>query len=159
MNEPAPALPTTDTNGLVAALLRDLASVQQSTASKWGYKRAAAAILALEEPIESYLQLDGTLRKIPNIGPSSTRVILEVLQTGTSATVARAVAESGQTRDVEVRRELRQHFLSRAQVIAALTNNRLHGPAIGDYLGDLQMHSVWSDGSQTLEDIVKTALE
>ena len=52
VNETA-AAPTTDTNGLIAALLRDLASVQKSTASKWGYKRAAAAILALDEPIES----------------------------------------------------------------------------------------------------------
>ena len=37
------------------------------------------------EPIESLLNADGTLRKIPNIGPSSTRVILEVLHTGSVA--------------------------------------------------------------------------
>ena len=82
-----------------------------------------------------------------------------MLQTGASPTVTRAVAESGQTRDVEVRRELRQHFLSRAQVLAALANERLRGPKLGDYLGDLQMHSVWSDGSQTLEEIVKGGLD
>ena len=61
--------------------------MQKSTQSKWGYKRAASAILQLEEPIQNFLQPDGTLRKIPNIGPSSTRVILEVLRTGTSPTV------------------------------------------------------------------------
>src|SRR5207253_5028585 len=104
-----------DTNGVIASLLRDLASVQKSTQSKWGYKRAAAAILALDEPIESFLQLDGTLRKIPNIGPSSTRVILEVLRTGSSAIVDRAISESGRQREVETRRGLREHFLSRAQ--------------------------------------------
>src|SRR5881628_3612983 len=96
-----------DMNGKIAALLRDFAAIQKSKQSMWGYKRAAAAILALEEPIESLVQADGTLRKIPNIGPSSTRVILEVLQTGTSPTIEKAIAESGQTSEIERRRELR----------------------------------------------------
>jgi hypothetical protein len=48
----------TDTNGIIAALLRDLASAQASTQSRWGYKRAAAAIRNLDAPIESYLQAD-----------------------------------------------------------------------------------------------------
>jgi histidinol phosphatase-like PHP family hydrolase len=148
-----------DMNGRIAALLRDFAAIQKSTQSLWGYKRAASAILALEDPIESLLQPDGTLRKIPNIGPSSTRVILEVLQTGTSPTVERAIAESGQGSDIERRRDLRGHFLSRSQVIAALANKKLVGPRVEDYNGDLQMHSTWSDGSQTLEDIVCGGLE
>src|SRR5688572_9769448 len=54
-----------DTNGRVGALLRDLAAVQTSVQSRWGYKRAASAILSLEEPLEALLQPDGTLRKIP----------------------------------------------------------------------------------------------
>ena len=69
-----------DLNGQIAALLRDFAAIQKTKQSMWGYKRAASAVLALEEPIASFLQADGTLRKIPNIGPSSTRVIVEVLQ-------------------------------------------------------------------------------
>ena len=145
-------------NGKIAALLRDFAAVQKSKQSMWGYKRAAAAILALEEPIESFLQPDGTLRKIPNIGPSSTRVIIEVLTTGTSPTVERAISESGATSDIERRRDLRGHFLSRAQVVAALRNSKLIGPALADYHGDLQMHSVWSDGSQTLREIVEAGI-
>src|SRR5438477_550562 len=116
-----------DMNGKIAALLRDFAAVQKSKQSMWGYKRAARAILALDEPIESFLQPDGTLRKIPNIGPSSTRVILEVLQTGSSSIVDRAISESGRQRDVETRRVLREHFLSRAQVVAALGNKALRG--------------------------------
>jgi putative hydrolase len=150
--------PSTDTNGLIAALLLDLAAVQKSKQSQWGYTRAAAAILQLEEPIESYLQANGTLRKIKDIGPSSSRVILEALQTGRSPLVERAIAESGQTTDIEKRRSLRGHFLSRAQVIAALSNPRLRGPRLADYRGDLQMHSVWSDGSQTLEDIISAGI-
>src|SRR5262249_43620057 len=130
-----------DMNGLVAALLRDFAAIQTSKQRKWGYQRAAAAVLALEEPIESLVQPDGTLRKIPNIGPSSTRVILEVLQTGTSPTIERAIAESGHVTDVARRRDLRGHFLSRSQVLAAVRNTNLIGPRLSDYKGDLQMHS------------------
>ncbi|HKB10431.1 MAG TPA: PHP domain-containing protein [Vicinamibacterales bacterium] len=143
-----------DMNGKIAALLRDFAAIQKSKQSMWGYQRAAAAILALEEPIESFLRPDGTLRKIPNIGPSSTRVILEVLTTGTSPTIERAIAESGQGTDIEKRRDLRGHFLSRSQVLAAFRDARLVGPRLEDYRGDLQMHSTWSDGSQTLEEII-----
>jgi histidinol phosphatase-like PHP family hydrolase len=82
-----------------------------------------------------------------------------VLQNGTSATIERAITESGQTGDIERRRNLREHFLSRAQVLAALRNKKLTGPTLADYHGDLQMHSTWSDGSQSLEDIVKGGLE
>src|SRR6478736_7323884 len=102
-----------DMNGTIAALLRDFAAIQKSKQSMWGYKRAASAVLALEEPIASFLQADGTLRKIPNIGPSSTRVIVEVLQTGTSATVERAIADSGEAGNIDHRRNLRGRFLSR----------------------------------------------
>src|SRR5881392_1326050 len=139
-----------DMNGKIAALLRDFAAIQKSKQSMWGYKRAAAAVLALEEPIESLLQPDGTLRKIPNIGPSSTRVILEVLRTGTSPTIERAIEESGKGSDIERRRDLRGNFLSRAQVLAALKNRKLTGPSLDEYRGDLQMHSTYSDGSQSL---------
>src|SRR5206468_1732851 len=147
-----------DKNGQIAALLRDFAAIQKSKQSMWGYKRAASAILALDRPIDSLLQADGTLQKIPNIGPSSTRIILEVLQTGTSPTIEAAIAASGQTSDVERRRGLRSHFLSRAQVIAALRDTTLKGPRVEDYRGDLQMHSTWSDGSQTLEDIIEAGI-
>ena len=147
-----------DTNGLIAALLRDLATVQTSQQSRWGYKRAAAAVRNLEEPIESLLQPDGTLRKIPQVGPSSSRVILEVLRTGRSETVERAVAASGKGSEVAKSRELRGNFLTRAQVVAALRNRKLRGPVPSAYRGDLQMHSTWSDGSQTLEAIITAGI-
>src|SRR5919198_5479239 len=111
-----------DMNGKIAALLRDFAAIQKSKPKMWGYKRAAAAVLALEEPIESLLAPDGTLRKIPGIGPSSTRIILEVLRTGTSATIEEAISGSGQAVEIDRRRGLRGHFLSRAQVLAALSD-------------------------------------
>jgi histidinol phosphatase-like PHP family hydrolase len=147
-----------DTNGVIVGLLRDLAAVQQSKQSRWGYARAADAIAALAAPIESFLQPDGTLRKIANVGPSSTRVILEVLETGGSATVERAISESGKAGDIEKSRELRGTFLSRAEVVAVLRNRRLRGLSLEEYRGDLQMHSTYSDGSQTLEVIIETGI-
>lgn len=147
-----------DTNNLIAGLLRDLAAVQASRQKRWGYARAAEAVASLPAPIESYVQPDGSLRKIPHVGPSSTRVILEALVTGSSATVDRAVAESGKAADVEKSRRLRDTFLSRAEVVAALGNRRLKGVSLDDYRGDLQMHSTYSDGSQTLRAIVDTGI-
>jgi len=148
-----------DANSTIAGLLRDLASVQTSQQKKWGYKRAASAIINLDRPIESLLKPDGTLTKIPNIGPASERIILEVLRTGDSAIVASAIEESGKHKDVEKSRGLRGHYLSRAQVAAALKNTTIAAVGRDDYRGDLQMHSVWSDGSQTLADIVDAGLE
>lgn len=147
-----------DTNRLIASLLRDLAAVQASTQKKWGYKRAASAVLDLDAPIEGYLQADGTLRKIPGIGPSSTRIILEVLRTGRSAIVDDAVAASPRATEVERSRGLRDHFLSRAQVMAALRDATLRGPRRQDYRGDLQMHSTWSDGSEPLRALIDGCL-
>ena len=130
------------TNSKIAGLLRELASVQTSRQSKMGYARAAETIEALADPIESYLQDDGTLRKIPQIGPSSTRVILEFLKTGTSETV------TGESTT----------FLSRSEVLAALENKKLRGVSWDDYRGDLQMHSTYSDGSQSIETIFETGI-
>ena len=147
-----------DTNSRVAAFLRDMASVQQSTQSRWGYKRAASAVLNLDRPIDELLRPDGTLDKIANVGPSSTRIILEVLETGTSPTVEKAVAGSTRAPDVEKSRELRGNFLSRAQVVSALRDRRLTGPGLDDYRGDLQMHSEWSDGINSLAEIADGCL-
>jgi putative hydrolase len=147
-----------DTNLVVAGLLRDLALVQGSPQRAWGYKQAAGAILGLDAAIETLVQPDGTLERIPRIGPSSTRVIQEVLATGGSPLVERAVDASGRRAEVDRRRALRAHYLSRARVRAILDDPSLDGPSLADYRGDLQMHSTWSDGSQTLEAIVEAGL-
>lgn len=154
----ARAKTVTAVNSVVAGFLRDLAAVQTSKHSKWGFARAADAIADLPAPITSFLRADGTLQKIAHVGPSSTRIILEVLKTGRSATVERAIAASGKTNDVEKSRSERDTFLSRAQVLAALRNRKLRGPTLPDYRGDLQMHSTYSDGTQTLTVIVETAI-
>jgi histidinol phosphatase-like PHP family hydrolase len=147
-----------DVNAAVGGLLRDLAFAQTSQQRMFGYKRAAAVVLALEQPLTVLLQPDGTLPRIRGIGPASTRVIMEVLATGTSETVERAVLQSGRTADIQRRRALRAHFLSRAEVLRVLGDSALDGPSAAEYRGDLQMHSEWSDGVPTLEEIVEACL-
>jgi histidinol phosphatase-like PHP family hydrolase len=148
-----------DVNGTIAALLQDLATVQTSEPRRWAYNRAAAAIQQLDEPVQAYLQKDGTLGKIQHVGPSSARVIHEVLASGASATVEQAVEASGRRAAVEKSRALRANFLTRSQVIVALRGALRGGISPGEYRGDLQMHSVWSDGSQTLEAIVASGMK
>ena len=147
-----------DVNSLVAGWLRDLAFVQASPSRRWGYKRAASAVMQLEVPINTLFEADGTLRKIPHIGPASSRVILDVLRTGESATVTAAVEVSPLKPDVIRRRGLRAHFLSRAAALAAMRGSQPYAPSLSDYRADLQMHSTWSDGVQTLSDIVATGM-
>lgn len=148
-----------DVNAVVGGLLRDLAFVQTSPQRTLGYKRAASAVLALELPLTKLQLPDGTLTKIPGIGPASSRVILEVLDTGTSATVELAVERSGRGDEIRQRRALRTHFLSRAEVVRILTDPAFGGPLPAQYLGDLQMHSEWSDGAPTLDEIVQACIE
>lgn len=147
-----------DINARIGALLRDLAAVQASPQSRWGYQRAAAAVLSLDQPLDVLRQPNGTLPKIPNVGPASTRVILEYLRTGRSETVERAIAGSTRSPEVARSRELRDNFLSRAQVTAVLQDTALRGPRPEHYRGDLQMHSKWSDGSETLDAIIEGCL-
>jgi histidinol phosphatase-like PHP family hydrolase len=142
-----------DINAIVGGYLRDLAFAQSSQQKMFGYKRAAAAILALDEPLTDLVATDGTLPRIPGIGPGSTRVIREILDTATSPTVEAAIRSSERADDIQRRRELRHHFLSRAEVRRVLADGSLDGPALNAYRGDLQMHSEWSDGSPTVQEI------
>jgi putative hydrolase len=142
-----------DINAVVGGYLRDLAFAQPSQQQMFGYKRAAKAILALDTPLPDLIDSDGRLPRISGIGPGSARVIHEVLDTGGSPSVERAIEVSERRADIVRRRGLRQHFLSRAEVLRILRDSSLGGPCPGDYRGDLQMHSVWSDGNPTVVEI------
>jgi histidinol phosphatase-like PHP family hydrolase len=142
-----------DINTVVSGALRDLAAVQSSTQSRWGYKRAAASVARLERPLTALIGPDGTLPKIPNIGPASTRIIVEILESGRSDTVERAVTASGKHAEIERRRALRTHFMSRAEVRRLLSLDVPELVGLVDYLGDFQMHSVWSDGVASVADL------
>jgi histidinol phosphatase-like PHP family hydrolase len=147
-----------DVNAAVAGFLRDLAFAQSSQQKMFGYKRAAAAVAALDTPLPDLVGPDGVLPRIPGIGPGSTRVIREVLDTGHSPTVEHAVDASDRRVDIERRRQLRHHFLSRAEVRRILADASFAGPTIPQYRGDLQMHSEWSDGSPTVQEIAEACV-
>ena len=148
-----------DINAVVGGYLRDLAAIQTDRQKAFGYKRAAAAILSLERPLTALVDSRGVLQKISGIGPASARVIAEVLESGASPTVEHAVDDSGRRKDVDQARALRRHFLSRAAVVQVLNDDRLGGPGRADYGGDLQMHSEWSDGSNSVDEIAAACIE
>src|SRR3954468_2320447 len=97
-----------DVNAVIGGYLRDLAFVQSSQQKMFGYKRAAAAILSLDRPLTDLLGPDGALPRIPGIGPGSTRVIREILETGASPTVESAIERSERRADIQRRRDLRR---------------------------------------------------
>jgi histidinol phosphatase-like PHP family hydrolase len=148
-----------DVNAVVGGYLRDLAFAQSSQQKMFGYKRAAAAILALDVPLTDLIGPDGTLPRISGIGPGSTRIIREILETGESPTVDCAIEGSDQRADIERRRQLRRHFLSRAEVRRILQDASFPGPSLEQYRGDLQMHSEWSDGYPTVQQIAEGCLQ
>ena len=148
-----------DVNAVVGGYLRDLAFAQSSQQKMFGYKRAAAAILSLDVPVTDLVGSDGALPKISGIGPGSTRIIREILDTGESPTVERAIADSARRADIERRRQFRRNFLSRAEVIRILRDPSFGGLSLEDYRGDLQMHSEWSDGTPTVQQIADACLQ
>jgi len=154
----APPALHADINAIIGGYLRDLAQAQPTPEKMYGYKRAAAAILALDTPLPDLVAVDGTLPRIPGIGPGSSRVIHEVLQTGESPTVEQAIERSDRREEIEQRRRLRDHFLSRAEVHRVLMDPALSGPTLDDYRGDLQMHSEWSDGKPSVQQIAEACL-
>jgi putative hydrolase len=154
-----PPRTSADVNAVVGGYLRDLAFAQSSQQKMFGYKRAAAAIYGLDEPLTELIGPDGTLPRIAGIGPGSTRIIREILETGESPTVERAIEQSERRADIERRRALRQHFLSRAEVRRVLSDPAFAGPTLQQYRGDLQMHSEWSDGSPSVQEIAEACVQ
>lgn len=145
--------PLRDINLHIAGVLLDLASVQASDHSRRGYERASRAILNLEHPVDSLVKR-GTLREVPYVGPASERVVVEMLQDGTSNTVDMAVARAKKTVQVAERRALRQNFLSVAEARRALMRRATGVVGVRDYRGDFQMHTEWSDGVASLPAMV-----
>lgn len=136
-----------------------MAHIYRDEPKKAAYKRAANTIAGLDRPVSDFVH-GGQLEKLPGIGPAIGRIILEYLRSGTSDVVTRAYESASHERrqEIEKRRGLREHYLSvaRARQILAL---RLPGVVgLADYNGDLQQHSVWSDGTETLEAIVENSI-
>lgn len=133
-----------------AQALFDAASLQGTGHRQIGYRRAAAAIVGLDRPIADVIAEDGLL-DLPHVGPSSARIVIEVVSTGRSDAVDAMAARAGRRADLEKSRRLREGFLSYHAAQLALAA-RLP-PSIVDlhcFRGDLQMHSTYSDGREPL---------
>lgn len=147
--------PLRDVNAATSFLLQDLASVQPERQKRYGYERAAFAIFGLDEPLPAIWAHGALARPIFGVGPSSSRIIREVMETGGSPTVEQAVDAAGKRAEIDKRRALQTTFLSRSAVRTVLADASLPGPRLDDYRGDLQMHSDWSDGSMTIDELVR----
>jgi histidinol phosphatase-like PHP family hydrolase len=149
-----------DLNIAAASLLQDLALLQPSERSRFGYKRAAKALAAgIDRPIADLIE-EGTFREIPYVGVATERVARELVHTGTSEIVIGAVEASTQRGEVEKRRRFRRAYLSRHSMRLAM--DAALPPAVvsrGAYRGDLQMHSTWSDGGETIAELAEGAAE
>jgi histidinol phosphatase-like PHP family hydrolase len=144
-----------DVNLELAGLLLDMAALAGDAQRGWGYKRAAKAVLRIDQQITPLVEAN-TLRAVSGIGPTTDRIARELVHDGRSAFVERAVEEAGKQEEVAALRALRQHFLSRAAVREILS--RRGTPSRRKYRGDFQMHSVWSDGAETLASIIDACL-
>ena len=147
-----------DLNIVAAGYLHDMALLQSSERSAFGYKRAAKAIAAAIDRSVVDLIEEGILRDVPFVGPSSERVVAEVVRTGGSAAVDAAVAASSKRTEVEKRRRFRRAYLSR-HAMRLVLDAPLDDEVVStrSYLGDLQMHSTWSDGGESIEDLAEGA--
>jgi histidinol phosphatase-like PHP family hydrolase len=142
-----------------AALLYDMAALQSASRSQFGYKRAAKAIVGLPVSVADLVNANA-LREVPFIGPSSAKIITEVVHEGHSPTVEAAVAQSARRGDVESRRAFRSAFLSHFALQRALAE--VLGEGIisrADYRGDFQMHSTWSDGGESIATMARACMD
>jgi histidinol phosphatase-like PHP family hydrolase len=148
-----------DLNMAAAALLYDMAALQPTERSQFGYKRAAKAIIGLPVSVAD-LVVAGTLRDVEYIGPASARIITELVEQGQSPSVDAAIAKSTTPSQVTSRREFRGAYLSHFamhQALAAPFGKDV--VARTAYRGDFQMHSRWSDGGETIATLASACVE
>jgi histidinol phosphatase-like PHP family hydrolase len=144
-----------DFNLELAGQLLDMAALAGESPRGWGYARAAKAVLRIDAPVTPLVEAN-TFKAVPGIGPTTDRIARELIVDGGSTLVERAIHEAGQEAEIAKLRSLRRHFLSRA-VVKEIVGRR-GSPSRARYRGDFQMHSVWSDGSESLPSIVDACL-
>ena len=147
-----------DVNIVAAGFLYDMAILQSSERSAFGYKRAGKVIATALDVSLRDLVAQGTVRQVPYLGRASEGIIEEVVATGESPTVAKAVAASPKRTEVDRRRQFRRAYLSRHAMMIALDAPlaaRIVRP--DTFLGDLQMHSTWSDGVESIAALAEGA--
>jgi histidinol phosphatase-like PHP family hydrolase len=153
-----PVTQVDDLNMRATGFLYDMAELQRAEPARFGYKRAAKAVVGLPMAVSDLVEA-GTLADVPFIGPSSARIITEVVEHGCSPTVDAAVAASAKSSQVAAKRLLRANYLSHFAML------RVHGEPLGGgimskgvFRGDFQMHSTWSDGAEGMETMAEACM-
>jgi putative hydrolase len=147
-----------DLNIVAAGLLQDMALVQSNERSRFGYKRAAKIIAAgIDRSVRDLIE-EGTLRDVPFLGASTERIVTELVRGGESPSVQKALAAYGKRSEIEKRRRFRRAYLSRHTMRQAL-EARLGAAVVSTrhFRGDLQMHSTWSDGVESIAALASAA--
>jgi histidinol phosphatase-like PHP family hydrolase len=148
-----------DLNLAAASLLYDMAALQPTERSQFGYKRAAKAIVGLPVSVEDLVRAQ-TLREVPFVGPSSARIVTELVEHGHSPTVDAALAASRQSPAVIARRRFRGAYLSHFALERAMSAALEPGlVSRADYRGDFQMHSTWGDGGESIAAMAEACME
>lgn len=144
-----------DVNLELGGLLLDMATLAGNSQRAWGYKRAAKAVFRLDRHVTPLIETN-TFKAVPGIGPTTDRIARELIFDGKSAFVEESIRAAGKEEAIASLRAFRRHFISRATMEEVLA--RRGAPSRARYRGDFQMHSIWSDGSETLESVVEACL-
>lgn len=134
------AIDGTLSNGAIAELLAVAAESAKMPLQK-ALRRASRKAFMWPEEAASIIQQGRSLTELPAVGPTLDRIIRSWIENPP---------------DVPPRPAIRQHFLTATQCHTTLTDNPdwLHAVK-----GDLQMHTVWSDGSGSIEDMARAAVD
>src|SRR3954463_100672 len=104
-------------------------------------RRASRKALMWPEEAAVMVQEDRSLTELPGIGPSLNKIIRRWMD---------------DPPEIPTLPEIRAHFLTVTEARAALAKQ----PAWStDVKGDLQMHTQWSDGSGSVEEMARAAVE
>jgi histidinol phosphatase-like PHP family hydrolase len=104
-------------------------------------RRASRKALMWPEEAVVMVEEDRVLTELPGVGPSLNKIIRRWID---------------DPPDVPTPPEIRAHFLTLTDARAALAKQPTWSPEVK---GDLQMHTQWSDGSGTVEDMAQAAAE
>ena len=131
---------TRPSNAEIAELLALAAETAKMPLQK-ALRRASRKAFMWPEEASSLLAEGRDLAELPGVGPHLARLISGWIQ---------------EPPEVPPSPEIRRGFLTLLQARAQLAKNPKFASAVK---GDLQMHTQWSDGSGTLEDMARAAAE
>jgi histidinol phosphatase-like PHP family hydrolase len=126
------------TNSQIAELLAIAAEDAPAPLNK-AYRRASRKALLWPEEVSKLLQEDRSLTELPGVGPYLNKIISRWME------LSPAVAKPP---------DVRANFLTRTEARAILRTNPSWASRVK---GDLQMHTLWSDGSASIQEMAESA--